>query len=141
MAKKTVTETVKTAAKAVTEKAANATAAVAEKAAAKKTAETKEKKATVKESVAKAAETVKTTAKKTAAKAAAKTADKKAEVTIQYLGREVAEADVINRVVEAYKASAEKAPAIKKLQVYIKPEENAAYYVVNDTVTGAVALF
>ncbi len=137
MAKKTVSETVKTAAKAVTKKAANATAAAAKKAASEKSADAKEKKTTVKETVAKTAEKVKTAAKKTAAK----TADKKAEVTIQYLGREVAEADVIKRVVEAYKASAEKAPAIKKLQVYIKPEENAAYYVVNDTVTGGVALF
>jgi len=29
---------------------------------------------------------------------------------------------------------------IKKLSVYVKPEENAAYYVVNDKVQGRIGL-
>ena len=33
-----------------------------------------------------------------------------------------------------------KAADMKELKVYIKPEENAAYYVINGDVTGCVSL-
>ena len=44
-------------------------------------------------------------------------------------------ADVVENVKKAYKAEGNKA-AIKKLQVYVKPEEGVAYYVINDVAEG-----
>lgn len=86
-----------------------------------------------------------TTAKKTATK---KTATKKAEakdtveshVFIQTNYSEIVVDDVINKALEAYKAEGSKTK-VKNVNVYIKPEENAAYYVVNDKIAGRVDIF
>lgn len=121
-----------------------------------KKAETVVKKAeeTVKkaEETAKKAETTvkaaaKTTAKKATKKAAAKKtakAEKKElvpEVFVQFDGNEDVVANVIERVKEAFTADGHRASSIKSLKVYLKPEEYAAYYVVNDTYAGKVNLF
>ena len=138
--------------KKVTETAAEVKAAVAEKAekavketktAAKKTA------AKAKTATKKAAATTKTAAKKTAAKAKttaakAKTAAKKAvenkqAVYVQYGDKEVAALDVLEAVKADFKANNGR-KTLKSVKVYIKPEENTAYYVVNDDITGQVAL-
>lgn len=101
--------------------------------------------------VEKAAETkeaVKTAAKKTAAKVATKKETKAAEkealvpeVYIQYTGREANEKDVIERIKAAYVAEGHRAGSIKSLRVYFKPEEDAAYYVINQKYPGRVSLF
>ena len=113
-----------------------------------KKAETVVKKAeeTVKkaEETAKKAETTvkaaaKTTAKKATKKAAAKKtakAEKKElvpEVFVQFDGNEDVVANVIERAKEAFTANGHRASSIKSLKVYLKPEEYAAYYVINDT--------
>ncbi len=77
-------------------------------------------------------------AKKPAAKKpAAKTAEK-CEVKVQCLGKEY---DVA-AVTEACKADfkAKNKGAVKSISVYIKPEESAAYYVVNGDVSDKVEL-
>ena len=115
-----------------------------------KKAETVVKKA--EETVKKAEETAKkaaakTTAKKATKKAAAKKtakAEKKElvpEVFVQFDGNEDVVANVIERAKEAFTADGHRASSIKSLKVYLKPEEYAAYYVINDTYAGKVNLF
>lgn len=125
---------VKTEEKAVEAKKAEATAKVAEDTA-------KAEKATKKATTTKKAATKTTTAKKTATK---KTAEEKETMTnhvfIQTNYSEIVADDVIKKALEAYKAEGNKAK-VNNINVYIKPEENAAYYVVNDTVAGRVDIF
>ena len=51
---------------------------------------------------------------------------------IEYQGRQAAEASVVEKVKAAFVASGHRASSIKSLQLYIKPEEFKAYYVIND---------
>lgn len=105
---------------------------------------------TVKKTAKKAAAKTTTAAKKTAAaakKTVKKAADKKAEVKkavaaknvvqLQFAGKDIA----VDAIVEAAKADfkANNKGAVKTVEVYLKPEENAAYYVING-VAGKVAL-
>lgn len=104
--------------------------------------------AEVKEEVKAEAEVKKAPAKKAAAK---KTPAKKAEVkeeakvetviSVQFQGMEVSVASVEDRVKAQFEAEGNKVSAIKTLNIYVKPEENSAYYVINDDVTGRVDLF
>ena len=112
---------------------------VAQKAAAtaKKTATTAAKK------TASAAKKTATAAKKTAATAAKKApakkaAEKKVVTVVEFADKQVN----VEAVAEACKADfkANNKGTVKTLNVYIKPEDNAAYYVVNDTVNGKVDL-
>lgn len=95
---------------------------------------------------------VKDTVKKTAAKAAkaAKTAKEakpakkepvKPEIIVQYQNSEVDTAAVEERVKAQFVAEGHKAGFIRKLNIYIKPEEYSAYYVINDKFSGRVDLF
>ena len=98
------------------------------------------KKATAK----KAAQAVDTTVK--AAAQAVETAVKKStpakkveEVFVQYGEKEVKIAAVVDAAKAAFK-EANGRKAIKTVQVYVKPEENAAYYVINSEFTGKIDL-
>ncbi|MCI5650081.1 MAG: DUF6465 family protein [Fusicatenibacter sp.] len=51
---------------------------------------------------------------------------------VQYQDREILESEVMSSVARAWKESGKKEEDIEKLDVYFKPEENRAYYVVND---------
>jgi len=76
--------------------------------------------------VAAPAEEKKTAAKKPAAKKAAAPKKAAATVYVQYLGAEITtEALVEKAVVDSGIASA------KKIDVYVKPEENKVYYVID----------
>ena len=119
-----------------TEKKAVVTADKAEtkKAAAVKTAV--EKKETVKKEAAAKKEPVKkeTAAKKAPARrtAAKKAEDVKATVTIQFAGKEVVAKNILEEAKKAF-AAANKGVEIKTIDIYVKPEEGVAYYVVNGT--------
>lgn len=88
-------------------------------------------------------------AAKNAAKAATETATKtvkkatkkeiKVKAFVEYYGKQVEEKDMIARVKKAWTRSGKKVGDIKEMDLYIKPEENAVYYVINGTETGAVA--
>lgn len=90
----------------------------------------------------------KTVAKKTAEK---KVVEKKApvkkatvvkeEIFVQFGNQEVFTADVVERVKNAYIAEGHTADSIEKVRVYIKPEENMIYYVVNDDYASGISLF
>ena len=76
--------------------------------------------------------------KKAAAKPAA--AQKVEEVVIQFGGAEWTEAQLKQAAQDAYVAEGHRASTIKKLTVYVKPEERMAYYVINEKVTGSFAI-
>ena len=103
-------------------KAAEATETKAVKAEAKAEAPKTEAK--------KAEEPKKETAKKTPAKRAA-AKDIKTSVVVQFAGKEVTEKELIAAVKKAYTKKGNKVGDIKTIEIYVKPEESAAYYVVN----------
>ena len=86
---------------------------------------------------------IKETVKKTTAKAtkAAKKEPVKPEIIVQYQNREVDTAAIEERVKDQFVAEGHKAGFIRKLSIYIKPEEYSAYYVINDKFSGRVDLF
>ena len=113
-----------------------------------KTVKAETAKVEVKAEEAKAAKTAKkapakkTTARKTPAK---RTTTKKAavvteEVYLQYAGKEFSSADLTAKVKEIWKEMGKKAADLKDIKVYVKPEENAAYYVINNEETGSFGL-
>lgn len=76
----------------------------------------------------------KTPAKRTRRAASKKTAeakDNESGMYIQYGGWQISAAVIEERVKEAYKAEGHRVSSIKSLQIYVKPEEASAYYVVN----------
>ena len=112
------------------------------------TAETAaEKKPAAKKTTTKKAATKKTTAAKTTAKEKPETEKKETKrkvtrkpaktVVLQYLGKEIDEAEITERAIAQFSAL-EGGVAVKKITLYLKPEEEAAYYVINDQYTGKV---
>ncbi|MCQ4021486.1 MULTISPECIES: DUF6465 family protein [unclassified Ruminococcus] len=132
----------------------------------KKTTDTEEKKTTTKAAAAKTtaakttaakATTAKTTAAKATTKTAAKTEEKAApakkpaakkpaakktaakavpaKVYIEFNGAKVAVDEIIENVKATYKANNGN-DDIKSLEVYVKPDESAAYFVVNGELEG-----
>lgn len=95
------------------------------------------KKATVKkEETVKKEAAKKPMAKRTAAKKpAAKREAVKEGFYVQFYGKDLEQIEVTKQAKAAYKAAGNKA-AIKSIDVYVKPEESAAYYVVNGDITG-----
>ena len=98
-------------------------------------------KATAKTAETKVKEAAKTTAKKTVAKAAAKTATVKPQFIVQYQNKESDLANIEEKVKAQFISEGHKAGTIKKVNIYVKPEEYSAYYVINDKFSGRVDLF
>lgn len=134
-AKKTAKATVK---KPVAKAAAETT---------KKAAEATAKKAAAKTTAAKTTETKTTAAKTTAAKktttrtAAAKTkkaAAVKENISIQFAGKDYTTEQLVKIAKDVWEFDLKKDPAdFKEVQLYVKPEEAKAYYVINGTETGS----
>jgi len=101
--------------------------------AAKAIATTADKTKTLTNKVSKADEKATAKAKKTVAKKVAKEEKKGAveEIYLQYAGQEVLLEAVLERAKAAHVEEGHRASGIKTIQIYIKPEENAAYYVIN----------
>ena len=78
-----------------------------------------------------------TAAAQTKAKAAAKRVE---EMYLQAGGQEWNITDCRERAAAAYTAQGHTAASIKKLTVYLKPDEGKAYYVVNDAENGSIDL-
>lgn len=96
----------------------------ATKSASKKTAE---KKTAEKKPVAKKTAEKKTAEKKTAEKTSSRKAAPKTNLFIQYQGVELSYADLVERV----KADSG-IDSPKSVNIYVKPEDNMVYYVVNE---------
>ena len=80
------------------------------------------------------------------AKPAAKTTAKKAEevkttTLVQYQNKEVDMTNVEERVKAQFVSEGHKSSDIKTVNIYVKPEEYSAYYVINDKFSGRVDLF
>ena len=88
---------------------------------------------------AKKTTTKKTTAKKTTARKTTAKKEIKVSAFVEYFGKQVEEKEMIARVKKAWTSSGKKIGDIKTMELYIKPEESAVYYVINGTETGAVA--
>ena len=76
---------------------------------------------------------------KTAAKKAAKAVPDE-KVYIQFAGRETAVGAITDTVKNIWKDGGHRVSSIKSLEIYVKPEESAAYYVINGKETGRVDL-
>ena len=63
------------------------------------------------------------------------------EVILQYREYEVNMDDVTERGKAHYFAKGYKEDSIENMQIYVKPEDFTAYYVINDGVVGKVNLF
>ena len=95
--------------------------------------------------VAEKAEEVKEAVKETAKAPAKRTTTRKTAVKetvyLQYLGKEINNDDLVKQVKDIWtKELKNKAGDLKSVTLYLKPEENMAYYVINDDVTGSIAL-
>ena len=77
-------------------------------------------------------------AKKAEAKKPAAKKESKSVVVLQFAGKEINTEDILAAAKKAY--AADNKAAIKDITLYVKPEDNAAYYVVNGDVTGKIDL-
>ncbi len=91
------------------------------------------------ETAAKKVEKAKTTAKKTVKKAVKEPA--KTEMIVEFQGNAASVASLEDKVKAQFVAEGHRAGCIKTLNIYIKPEDYKAYYVINDKFTGSVDLF
>ena len=111
-----------------------------------KKATTKETKTTVAEKAAvtadSQAEVKETKAAAPAAKATKTTRTVKETVSVefQFGGKNTTVDSIVDAIKEAYKAEGNKA-AIKTLEVYVQPENNVAYYVINGVEEGKSVSF
>lgn len=104
-------------------------------------AEVKEEAKKVPAKKAEAKEEAKKAPAKKATPAKAAKAEIKTALYVQFAGNEATEADIIDKVKAAYVAEGHKESAIKEINLYVKPEEYAVYYVINDKAIGKVNLF
>lgn len=112
-----------------------------ETAAVKETAVKAEAKDTAKKETAKKETAAKKTTKKTPVKKTeSKKAEKIEEIYLQFHGQEIFTKDVMERAKQAYIAEGHRESSIKSIRLYIKPEENMAYYVINEKIAGGVTL-
>ena len=135
-------EAVKTVAKVVEAKAEEVKAEVK---AAEKAEEKVEKPAAEKEAqkAVPTKEEEKTTVKRgrKAAKTAAKKVAADPKVYIQFGAGETSVDTLVEQIKAEYVNQGHRVSSIKDLRVYLKPEDGAAYYVINEKVAGRVDLF
>ena len=80
--------------------------------------------------------------KETALKQPKKTTKKiNTRVVFQLLGNEIETTTLIEQAKAEFFATGGKEAEIKEIEIYIKPEDNAAYYVINGNVSGKVLIF
>ena len=79
--------------------------------------------------------------KKTTTKASTKTNEYKTTVTLQFAGKETCTCCMKKKAVAAWVAAGNDEKNIKSLALYVKPEDNKVYFVVNDDQEGSFVLF
>jgi len=121
--------TAKKATEATVQSAEEVVMATEEETVEEKAVETVEKKDAVEE---------KKTEEKKAVKKAAPKKEMKISVVVEYKGKQVEEKEMIAAVKKAWTKSGRRIGEIKTMTLYVKPEENAVYYVINGIDTGAV---
>lgn len=102
---------------------------------------TKRTRKTATKPVEKTAETVAAVENPVTQKRIRRAKEVSAEVYVQYLGREILTKDVLNNIKKIWTDDmGKKENDLKDIKIYIKPEENKAYYVINGDVSGSVWL-
>ena len=118
-----------------TKKTAGTKKAAEKKTTAKTETKAPEKKAAVKEEP-------KPEEKKAAPKKpATKKPELKPEITLEYQNSAMNQEELMEKVKADWTAGGHRMSNVKVLKIYVKPEENKAYYVINDKYTGDVDLF
>ena len=98
--------------------------------------------AETKEQTEKAKEVVKMKkATRTAKKVKAVQEEMKPEIVLQFQGKEALVTEAIDKAKAEFVAAGHRMSSIKSLQIYLKPEDAAAYYVINQKFAGKVDLF
>ncbi len=64
----------------------------------------------------------------------------KSTLYIQSSGLEIKDSDLIAQIKKECTASGMKIKDIKTLNVYVKPEEGMAYYLINEEIKGSISL-
>lgn len=64
----------------------------------------------------------------------------KSSFYIEFYGKQVDEAALVKTAKDIWAATGKKASELKSLNLYVKPEENAVYYVFNNDETGSFLL-
>ncbi len=64
----------------------------------------------------------------------------KTSMYVEYQGLQVEEKEIIAKVKELWVNEGNKIKDIKELKLYIKPEEAAVYYVINEETSGKIDL-
>lgn len=127
--KKITNATVDTTAKAVKAEPAKVTEKVEVKAVAKSVAEKSE---------AEKAAAKKPAVKKVEVKKPAKKVELKSELHIQFEGKSYSQEDLLKMAKDVWKYDLkQKARELSSIELYVKPEENLAYYVMNKEFTGS----
>lgn len=67
-------------------------------------------------------------------------ASAKKNISIQYQGKEIKESVLLSDIRRAALDQGMKEEEIGEVDIYIKPEEQVAYYVINKTVEGSISL-
>lgn len=64
-----------------------------------------------------------------------------AHIYLQYMGKEFSTADIMKQIRHIWtKELGRSAEELRSVNVYLKPEEFAAYYVINDEINGKISL-
>lgn len=107
-----------------------------------KAEEKKEEPAAAKKETAKKAPAKKDTAKKDAEKEApAKKAELKTELHVQFADQSLTEDDLVKIAKDVWKYDLnQKVSDLKSIELYVKPEERRAYYVINKEFTGSFGI-
>ena len=107
----------------------------------KETVKKAAKKVEAEDTAEKAVKTVKKAAAKKTATKTTKKAELKTEFFLQFSGKEYTEKEILKKVKDVWtKDLKNKVGDMKDVKIYLKPEESAAYYVVNGDTTGRVDL-
>lgn len=72
------------------------------------------------------------------AKKATTKKDIKTTLFVEYFGKQVEEKEMIAAVKKAWTSAGKKVGDIKTIELYVKPEDGAVYYVINKTESGKV---
>lgn len=64
----------------------------------------------------------------------------KTALYVEFAGKQTLDKDLVAKVKELWTAEGNKVKDINTLNLYVKPEESAAYYVINEEISGKIEL-
>ena len=65
---------------------------------------------------------------------------KKTNIFYQFGGQQIEQLEIIGLIKNEWKAQGHMVKDLKNLEIYLKPEEHTAYYVINDQIKGSIAV-